>query len=273
MQPMTVTTPDGLAIAAQEWGNPGGPEIVFIHGFNQCHLSWIRQVTSADLLRDFRMITFDLRGHGGSDKPLSKEHYTNDQRWGDDLAAVIAAARLKRPVLVAWSLGARIVTDYLRTHGAAGLAGIDFVGAVTKSDNAMLGPGIKHISGMLSDDLTTSIAATRNFLRACFERQPPVDDFETMLAFNMLTPPKVRGAVLTRTPNSGDLLPGLLLPVLVTHGAKDQFALLALAEFTAATVPGARLSVYDDIGHTPFMEDAPRFNRELATFVAVANER
>ena len=31
----SVKTPDGLTIAAQEWGNPNGPEIVFIHGFSQ----------------------------------------------------------------------------------------------------------------------------------------------------------------------------------------------------------------------------------------------
>jgi non-heme chloroperoxidase len=33
-----VKTPDGLTISAQDWGNPSGPEIVFIHGFSQSHL-------------------------------------------------------------------------------------------------------------------------------------------------------------------------------------------------------------------------------------------
>ena len=40
-----VKTPDGLTISAQDWGNPTGLEIVFIHGFSQSHLSWIKQVT------------------------------------------------------------------------------------------------------------------------------------------------------------------------------------------------------------------------------------
>src|SRR5215472_2322499 len=43
-----VKTPDGLTISAQDWGNPNGPEILFIHGFSQSHLSWIRQVTNSD---------------------------------------------------------------------------------------------------------------------------------------------------------------------------------------------------------------------------------
>ena len=38
-KPISVKTPDGLTISAQEWGNPAGPEILFIHGFSQSHLS------------------------------------------------------------------------------------------------------------------------------------------------------------------------------------------------------------------------------------------
>ena len=36
---VSVKTPDGLTISAQDWGNPNGPEILFIHGFSQSHLS------------------------------------------------------------------------------------------------------------------------------------------------------------------------------------------------------------------------------------------
>jgi hypothetical protein len=56
---VSVKTPDGLTISAQDWGNPNGPEILFIHGFSQSHLSWIKQVTS-DLAKDFHMVTYDL---------------------------------------------------------------------------------------------------------------------------------------------------------------------------------------------------------------------
>jgi len=33
-KPIAVKTPDGLTISAQEWGNPAGPGILFIHGFS-----------------------------------------------------------------------------------------------------------------------------------------------------------------------------------------------------------------------------------------------
>lgn len=56
------------------------------------------------------------------------------------------------------------------------------------------------------------------------------------------------------------------VPTLVTHGRKDNVVLPAAADMTAAAIAGARLSLFDDCGHSPFCEDAPRFNDELARF-------
>ena len=69
-----------------------------------------------------------------------------------------------------------------------------------------------------------------------------------------------------------EMLRSLRLPVLVTHGAEDKNSNLITAEYTAKMIPGAKLSVYQGIGHSPFFEDAPRFNTELATFVRSAQK-
>lgn len=271
MRSFEVTTPDGLTLAAYECGNPKGREVLFIHGFNQAALSWSRQLGDRGLGEEFRMVAYDLRGHGASDKPPEPERYTEDRRWADDVAAVMAAAGLTRPVLAAWSYGGRVVTDYVRHHGFDRLAGINLVAASTKDDPAFVGPGLAHTAGMMQDDLAASIAATRAFVRACFALQPTQEDFEITLAFNMVVPPRVRKAVRNRRPNPGDLLPTLRLPVLVTHGADDAVSLAARSHFAADAIPGAELSIYEGIGHAPFWEDAPRFNRELAQFVRKAN--
>src|SRR5262249_36994395 len=110
-----VKTPDGLTIAAQDWGNPNGPEIVFIHGFSQSHLSWIKQVTS-DLAKDFHMVTYDLRGHGNSDKPFEPERYKDSKAWADELQAVMDATGVKRPVLARWAYGGRSHRATSRMH-------------------------------------------------------------------------------------------------------------------------------------------------------------
>jgi non-heme chloroperoxidase len=270
-KPLAVTTPDGLTISAQEWGNPNGPAIVFIHGFSQSHLSWMRQFDS-DLAREFHIMTYDLRGHGNSDKPLEAARYRDSKAWGDEVQAVIDAAGLKRPVLVGWSYAGRVISDYVATHGADGIAGLNFVDAAIKFDPANVGENLKNLPLMASEDLVTNITATRIFLHGCFSKQPSAGDFETMLAFNMMVPPKVRAGLSGRPLDATDLMSKLTIPVLVTHGSEDRNAKLTTAQYTASVIPGSKLSVYDGIGHSPFYEDTPRFNSELAAFVRAANK-
>jgi non-heme chloroperoxidase len=204
-KPIMVKTPDGLTISAQEWGNPNGPEILFIHGFSQSHLSWMRQVDS-DLAKEFRIVTYDLRGHGNSDKPLDPASYRNSKAWGDEVQAVIDAAGLKRPLLVGWSYAGRVISDYLATHGADKLAGINFVDASIKADPALVGDNIKNLPLMASEDLVTNITATRAFLHGCFSKQPSTDDYETMLAFNMMVLPKVRAGLNGRPLDATEMM-------------------------------------------------------------------
>jgi hypothetical protein len=108
-----VRTPDGVNISAQEWGNPNGKEIVFIHGFMQSYLSWSKQLHDPELSKQFRMISYDFRGHGGSDKIMDPKLYNNGEAFADELNAVIQAASLKKPVLVGWSYGTRITSGLL----------------------------------------------------------------------------------------------------------------------------------------------------------------
>jgi non-heme chloroperoxidase len=268
---LSVKTPDGLTISAQEWGNPNGPEILFIHGFSQSNMSWTKQVHS-DLSKDFHMVTYDLRGHGNSDKPLEPERYRNSKAWADEVQAVMDAAGFKRAVLVGWSYGGRVMADYLTTYGTAKLAGLNYVDAGQKADPAFVGPNLKNLPLMASEDLATNIAATRVFLHGCFNVQPTQEEYETMLSFNMMVPPKVRAGLSNRPLDVDDMLRSLKLPVLVTHGSADLNSNLITAEYTAKMIPGAKLSVYQGIGHSPFFEDAPRFNAELAAFVRGAQK-
>jgi len=170
---------DGTTLAVQDWGDPQGPEILFIHGVLQSHLSFERQVRS-DLAKRFRMVTYDLRGHGDSDKPAAPERYLNGELWADDLAAVIAEAGLRRPVLVGWSLGGLPIGNYLVKFSDARLAGLHFVDALTKRSRDYAGRP-EHRSllpATASPDLGTRIDAMRSFLRACFKIQPSEADFE-----------------------------------------------------------------------------------------------
>lgn len=262
----TVKTPDGVNISAQEWGNPAGKEIVFIHGFMQSHLSWSKQLRNPELAKQFRMISYDFRGHGGSDKIMNPALYNSWEKFAEELNAVIQAANLKKPVLVGWSYGTRITSDYLKKYGDAKIGGLNFVGGVGNGDSKHFGPAMSLIPKTFTDDLTQNIAATKAFIRGCFEKQPTAAEFEEMLAFNMAVPPKIRGWLRRPAPYE-EALKAVKVPTLVTHGVEDRILGIGLGKYLVATVPGAKASFYEGVGHSPFWEDAPRFNRELIAFM------
>jgi pimeloyl-ACP methyl ester carboxylesterase len=264
----------GVRLHARDWGNPDGPEILFVHGWSQCDLCWRSQIDSR-LAAAFRIVTFDIRGHGSSEKPLEPGCYADERLWADDLAAVIDQTRLERPVLVAWSYGGLIVTDYLRAHGDAGIAGIDLVAAAVLLRPPTfdhLGPGLlANAPDACLPDLATNIAAIQRFLRSCTARPLEEELWSTALCWNMVVPPEVRGALIAREIDAEGVLASLSVPVLVTHGSKDAIVMPSMSEHTLKHCKTAVASWYEGIGHMPFVEDAGRFNRELAAFVERAN--
>ena len=267
-----VKTPDGPTVAVHEWGDPNGPELLLIHGVAQSHLCFARQF-GGELARDNRIVAYDVRGHGGSDKPLGAEFYTDGKRWADELQAVIEAKRLRKPVLVGWSLGGRIISQYLVHHGNRRLAGINLVASRVVPDRRFSGPASTALPPAEPRDLASHIAMASAFLRGCYHVPMAEADFAVALAYNMLAPIEVRNAIRAwpaDLPATMAALRAVRVPTLVTHGRRDQVVLPAVAELAVATIPGATLSWYDACGHSPFWEDTPRFNRELAAFVAMA---
>jgi non-heme chloroperoxidase len=264
----TVTGGGGLQLHVREWGDAGGPPILFIHGWSQNHLCWAKQYESA-LADEFRLVACDLRGHGMSEAPLEPEHYTDGRLWADDVAAIIDQLRLDRPVLVGWSYGAFVICDYVRRHTDDGIAAIEFVEGVVKLGEAafgtLIGPGfLDHIAHATADDLPTNIWAMRSFVRACLAKPLPAADFETALCWNIAVPARVRANLVAREIDDDDVLRALRVALLVTHGLQDSVVLPAMAEHVLATCPAAEASWYEGVAHAPHLEEPERFNRELA---------
>lgn len=264
-----VTTPDGVGIEVREWGDPKGPEVLLVPGVAQSYLSFVRQFSDPDLQR-FRIVAYDPRGHGLSDKPFEVPCYTEGKRWSDEVQAVIDGLALRRPVLGGWSMGGRIARQYLVDYGDSRLSGIALISCRPIEDPSVLGGGNDVVRSLDMSDEASRIEVAIAFLRNCFHRQPSAGDFEIMLGYNMLTPFEVRSAIgrwWTGLETSRAALEAVTRPAAIFHGLEDVLVLPKAAELAAACVPHARVSLYEGCGHSVFFEDAPRFNRELAAFV------
>ena len=89
-----------------DYGNAGAPPLVLIHGMQDFALSF--DPLAQALRSTYHVISYDLRGHGDSDKPGI---YTMPHLLAD-LHAVIIQLDLQRPRLVGHSLGGQVVSQY-----------------------------------------------------------------------------------------------------------------------------------------------------------------
>ncbi|MFI5377481.1 MAG: alpha/beta fold hydrolase, partial [Candidatus Rokuibacteriota bacterium] len=93
-----------VSLAVAEWPGPAkGPAVVCIHGLTANHTCW---ASVADVLSPaHRLIAYDLRGRGESDKP---DKGYSLAIHADDLEGLLDHFGLKKAVLIGHSLGAHI---------------------------------------------------------------------------------------------------------------------------------------------------------------------
>jgi pimeloyl-ACP methyl ester carboxylesterase len=272
MQSRFIHTPDGIRLHAVEAGNPSGPAVLFIHGVSQSAAAWRRQLESP-LLKDFRMVAIDIRGHGRSDKPAGG--YDNPKTWADDVNAVIQSLGLRGCVLVGWSYAGFIIGDYVRFYGQHDVSAINFVGVATRINEQsapdVLGGGFLSLfPGLFSSDVGESVATLEAFARLCTSREMEPDELYLTVGYNALVPPTVRAQMFARDINNDEALAELSVPVLVTQGEQDRIVHPHVARGLVEMIPPARMSMYAEAGHAVFLDDAERFNTELAECVRSA---
>ena len=269
----TVEGAGGVPLNVVTAGDPTSPEILLIHGFGQSHYSFVRQLNS-DLADDYFLVTFDLRGHGASGKPWDAEDYSEHTVWAEDVAAVVSATGIERPVVVAWSYGTMIAMDYIREHGVAGIAGIIFTGGQgglkplrmpgsDDPDMAELG-AIRELQQ--SPDLIDNIRAGERVIDLLTASPLPGPERELFRSLGLMVPAYVRRAMVHRTLDNQDLVDRLSLPVLFALGAEDNPFQLEDAADLAASRENVSLTVYEGAGHSVFLEQPQRFNDQLRRF-------
>ncbi|SFN83862.1 alpha/beta fold hydrolase [Sphingomonas sp. OK281] len=262
----------GVPIAIEEWGNRAAPAVVLIHGAGFAKEYWAPQHADAALARRFHIVAFDLRGHGASGKPWREEDYADTGLWADDLAAVIAAAKLDRPTIVAWSMGGYAAIDYVRKFGTGSLAGLMMVSTtgglipankVVRADPAYGRANTDLMSGELErfaagGEALVPFMSSRTLspaTRAAWSRQQfswPVYSRRAMRGFRI---------------DNADLARKLPLPILFVVGGKDAAMPVAGLKTLAASLPHGRVINFADAGHTVSADTPVAFDAALSRFV------
>ena len=263
---------DGTAIAYRVLGDPAARPLVLIHGWAQSSSSWGTELLGA-LAQRFRVVAIDLRGHGHSDVPAGG--YDSARQWADDVESVLDSAGIGEDagaILLGWSYGGVVVSDYLAARGEGRVDGIVLCGAFTslsRSAGGAIGPAMKEVTsgGAFDEKPSVALAAFTSFGKAMM-RSGSGADGQRILGLSLSTPPAVRQALLTRKVDNDDTLRGLTIPALVLHGAHDGVVLPSAGRANAEMIPDGRYVEFAESAHAPFLEDTPRFLAELDDFAA-----
>src|SRR4029450_820605 len=99
---------NGLALHYLDWGNPGAPPVVCVHGYTSSAQAF--NALARRLLERYHVVALDVRGHGESAWSKSGAYQYGDQV--SDLAAVVDKLGLSRFTLIGTSMGGIIAMAY-----------------------------------------------------------------------------------------------------------------------------------------------------------------
>ncbi len=235
-----------------------GPALVFAHGAGGNTLIWWQQLPC--FARSRRVVTFDHRGFGRSACAPADFHA---REFAGDLRAILDAAGIERAALVCQSMGGW-------TGLRAALAFPERVACVVLSGTpgGVLTPKVLEAFARIGriaagEGIRGGPALAPDFPA----RQPELAHlYDQIAALNPGLPPAGLATLAQARVEPAELA-GYAVPTLMISGEHDQlFPPEALKE-AAAQIPGCRLVSFSGSGHSPYFEDAPRFNRLVAEFL------
>ena len=236
-----------------------GPPVVFAHGAGGNHLSWFQQVEQ--FRASHTCITFDHRGFGRSLDPRPVEQRP---RFDEDLADLIDLLGLDQVVLVAQSMGGWTCLGYTVTHPqrvkalvmadtAGGLTGPEIDAA--RAAHAERRAGLPLLSGAISEG---------------FRKREPRGAFLYEQIFG-LNPPREQalgsGTPMNRLSVSAEQAAAITTPVLFIEGDNDILIPPEVIRAAQKMIPGARLEMVADAGHSVYFERPNEFNTILGAFL------
>jgi pimeloyl-ACP methyl ester carboxylesterase len=234
-----------------------GEPIVFSHGWMCDHTQWSSQVDFFS--RNHRVVTYDHRGHGKSDKP---ETCYSVQTLADDLRSLMDCLDLAGAALVGHSMGG-MASLVLATEHYERISKMVLVDTTAKNDFSIYARlGIE--SFIRSDE---SLA---NWMVDLAHRDPSEQVRRETLARASNTPKSIAKECLTEFMTHYDVrdkLSNIKVPTLIVVGEKDEMTPVRMARFLNKGIRGSRLEIIPGSKHMPMIDDAAEFNKVLAGFV------
>jgi pimeloyl-ACP methyl ester carboxylesterase len=233
-----------------------GHPLIFTHGFSATHVMWKAQ---EPLSKQYRLITYDARGHGDSDSPPSSDEYSADTSV-EDLFQLMNALEVNKAIIGGLSMGGYISLRFYLKHP-------DLVTALIIMDT---GPGYRNPTRMVewnqsreelakqleTEGISVLVAqATTQGRREISLKQTPIG-----LAHMS------RKVVAQHDSWVIENLDKIKVPTLVLVGENDT-PFLQAAQYMEKNISGAKLMVVPNAGHSANIDNTEFFNDAILSFL------
>lgn len=283
-----IRTSDGLKLNYVESGS--GEPLILIHGLT-ASLNYFKKQLPA-LSRRYRVIAYDLRGHGLSEagRGLTLE------RYAQDLEEIMDHCGIGKASIVCWSMGAHVVFEYIRSFGCERLGKliiIDMTPKLLKTDDWRFGlagasgkPGdfghednLLVLAAMCRDwDAYSRVVAERILMRpaeserlrsgleASFKGK---DDLPWIYEQSRANDPLVIVSmwIAMAMKDYRPVLPGIMCPCLLTYGTESNYYGPDNYEYMKSRIPAASVLPFEGCGHALHIQEPDRFNKAVMDFI------
>jgi pimeloyl-ACP methyl ester carboxylesterase len=249
----------------------GGESLVLIMGYSGDKTGWMFQTRA--FKRHFRVVTFDNRGVGRSDKPPGAYSM---KMMADDTVGLMEHLGIDKAHILGVSMGGMIAQELA----------INYPERVNKLILGCTAAGRSELSG-ISPEFPKGLGLSDNYTDDEVRGLPiiKVVDHLYSSAFNkclyrtfLITLAKIQVRLSGTTGLIGQLeavlghdtfdrLPAIQAPTLVMAGTGDRIIMPSSSEVLANGIPDARLIKFEGGSHSFFIEMRGEFNREVLGFL------
>ncbi|OAX56449.1 alpha/beta fold hydrolase [Xanthomonas graminis] len=271
-------------------GTPNGRTVVLLHGKNFCAATW-ESAIAALTAAGYRVIAPDQIGFCKSSKPQAYQF--SFAQLAANTHALLQHAGVTRAVLVGHSMGGMLAAHYALQY-PQDVSQLLLVNPIGLEDWKAAGVPWRSVDAWYAKELKTDAASIRQYQQSVYyggQWKPAYERWVTMQAGLYAGPGRER--VAWNQALTSDMvfnqpvvqqLAQLRAPTTLFIGQRDHTAIgkdlappalaktlgdyPALGKRAAATIPGATLIEFADLGHAPQVEAPPRFNAALLQALA-----
>ncbi len=270
---------NGNRLVVEDLGPKDAPAMIAHHGAPGIGDHTDAEAEFGPYSDTFRVIVFDARGSGASEgsPPLTHE------QWAADVDGLREHFGIDRFVMAGGSYGGFIAMEYALRHPDRLLA---LVLRDTAADNehhdkaiqnALTSPRVNVSPEMLVRVMEGRCHSDEDF-EECFQALVPLYDHsrdparETARMERTFRHETHNFAFGHNVPNYNlkPLLPQLIVPTLVLCGRHDWVTPVSESEKIHALIPGSKLVVFEDSGHSPYLEEPDRLRATVRDFLTTA---